>query len=99
MSTPTETIQNTLRRAGQLRPKVGGFPVLAEVLRQAGVRRNEWTLPIGQSVYVTDTGAVAEPGPAVITTTTDVPPFDRETVIASGPDGNAYIESYPPVEI
>jgi uncharacterized protein YbcV (DUF1398 family) len=116
---------------------VGGFPVLAEVLRQAGVRRNEWTLPIGQSLYVTDEGAVAEPGPAAITAMTEVPSFDREAVIRalrvdqagdttfpqfltaiwqagvtrfvvdtdqravtySGIDGNAYIETYPPVDI
>lgn len=81
MSTLTDSIQNAQRRAAELRPRVGGFPVLAEVLRQAGVRRNEWTLPVGQSVYVTDAGAVAEPGPAVITSVTEVPSFDREAVI------------------
>ncbi len=81
MSTLTDTIQNAHRRAGEIRPAVGGFPVLAEVLRQAGVRRNEWTLPVCQSVYVTDAGAVVEPGPALITTMDEVPLFGRNAVI------------------
>ena len=40
------------------RPKVGGFPYLAEVLRQAGVRRKLWYLPACQSVYLMDQGSV-----------------------------------------
>jgi len=37
-----------------IRPKVGGFPVLAEVLKRAGVKRNYWTLPSCQSIFVMD---------------------------------------------
>jgi uncharacterized protein YbcV (DUF1398 family) len=81
MSTLTDTIQHAQRRATQIRPRVGGFPVLAEVLRQAGIRRNEWTLPAGQTVYVTDDGAVVEPATPVISATSEVPAFDRGAVI------------------
>jgi uncharacterized protein YbcV (DUF1398 family) len=139
MSTQTHTVLTALQHAADIRPKVGGFPVLAEVLRQAGVRRNEWTLPAGQSVYITDTAAVvdAAPGPAPLSDMTDVAAFDRDAVIYalradqsghtsfpefltalwtagvtrftvdlhdrtvtySGPHGDAYLESYPAVEI
>ena len=81
MSTLTDTVQNAQRRAAEIRPEVGGFPVVAEVLRQAGIHRNEWTLPAGQSVYVTDTGAVVEPAASLVSAMSDVPAFDRDAVI------------------
>jgi uncharacterized protein YbcV (DUF1398 family) len=81
MSTLTDTVQNAQRKAAEIRPEVGGFPVLAEVLRQAGIHRNEWTLPAGQSVYVTDAGAVVEPACALVSAMSDVPAFDRHAVI------------------
>jgi uncharacterized protein YbcV (DUF1398 family) len=81
MSTLTDTIHNAQRRAAEIRPAVGGFPVVAEVLRQAGVRRNERTLPAGQNVYVTDTGAAIEPTVSLVSELSDVPAFDRDAVI------------------
>jgi uncharacterized protein YbcV (DUF1398 family) len=81
MSTLTDTVQTAQRKAAELRPEVGGFPVLAEVLRQTGIRRNERTLPAGQGVYVTDFGAVVEPAMSLVSEMSDVPAFDREAVI------------------
>jgi uncharacterized protein YbcV (DUF1398 family) len=81
MSTLTDTVHNAQRKAAALRPAVGGFPVLAEVLRQAGIHRNARTLPAGQSVYVTDTGAVIEPAMSLVSEMSDVPAFDRDAVI------------------
>jgi uncharacterized protein YbcV (DUF1398 family) len=69
--------------AMSIRPQVGGFPVLAEVLRQAGVRLNRWSLPACQSVYVMQDGAVVQQGTPLVTGTHDVPPFDREALIAA----------------
>jgi uncharacterized protein YbcV (DUF1398 family) len=83
MSTLTGVIQDAQRRAAEIRPEVGGFPVLAEVLRRAGVRRNEWTLPGGQSLYLTDAGAVAETVPPLVSTATEVASFDRDGVVAA----------------
>ncbi len=40
MSAAVENLEAAQRRAMAIRPRVGGFPVLAEVLRRAGVRRN-----------------------------------------------------------
>jgi uncharacterized protein YbcV (DUF1398 family) len=81
MSMITDTIQNAQHRAAEIRPAVGGFPVLAEVLRQAGIHRNVWTLPARQTVYVTDTGAVVQPSTPLISAISDVPAFDRDAVI------------------
>ena len=81
MSTLTDTVHSAQRKAAEIRPEVGGFPVLAEVLRQAGIHRNARTLPAGQSVYVTDTGAVVEPAVSLVSEMSDVPAFDRDAVI------------------
>jgi uncharacterized protein YbcV (DUF1398 family) len=83
MSALTDTVQHAQRTAGEIRPEVGGFPVLAEVLCQAGIHRNARTLPAGQSVCVTDTGAVSEPAVSLVSETSDVRAFDRDAVIAA----------------
>jgi uncharacterized protein YbcV (DUF1398 family) len=49
-----------------IRPKSGGFPVFAEVLRQAGVKINRWFLPSCQSIYLTEDGAVVQQGIPII---------------------------------
>jgi uncharacterized protein YbcV (DUF1398 family) len=81
MSKAVENLQAAQKRAMAIRPKVGGFPYLAEVLRQAGVTRNLWSLPSCQSLYVTNSGVVAVPGTPLVSGATDVPAFDRETLI------------------
>ena len=63
------------------RPRVGGFPYLAEALRQAGVTRNLWYLPACQSLYLTNDGPVMTVGAPLASGTTDVPPFDPEALI------------------
>ena len=64
-----------------MRPAAGGFPVLTEVLRQAGVHRNEWSLPGAQSLYLTDAGPVMQQGQPLVTGTVDVPSFDQDSLI------------------
>jgi uncharacterized protein YbcV (DUF1398 family) len=81
MSTLTDTVHNAQRKAAELRSDLGGFPVLAEDLRQAGIHRNDRTLPAGQSVYVTDTGAVVEPAVSLVSEMSDGPASDRHAVI------------------
>jgi uncharacterized protein YbcV (DUF1398 family) len=76
-----ENLQAAMTRAMAIRPKVGGFPVLAETLRQAGVRRNIWHLPSAQSLYLTDHGAVMNLGTPLTTGFTNVPPFDRDALV------------------
>ena len=137
MSKAIDNLQAAQKRAMAVRPKVGGFPYLAEVFRQAGVAKNQWFLPSCQSLYLTGVGPVVVPGTPLVSGAADVPAFDREALIRAlrtdqagestfpeflaatwragvvrydvdfaarnvayyGCDGEAYIETYPAVEI
>jgi uncharacterized protein YbcV (DUF1398 family) len=81
MSKAIEILQAAQQRAMAGRPKVGGFPYLAETLRQAGVTRNLWSLPACQSLYLTNEGPVLTQSTPLVTGTVDVPPFDRDALI------------------
>jgi uncharacterized protein YbcV (DUF1398 family) len=81
MSKAIDTLQAAQHRAIAIRPKVGGFPYLAETLRRAGVTRNLWYLPSCQSVYLTKEGPAVTVGTPLVSGTVDVPKFDREALI------------------
>jgi uncharacterized protein YbcV (DUF1398 family) len=83
MSKATENLEAAQRRAMAGRPKAGGFPYLAETLRRAGVTRNFWFLPACQSLFLTQDGPVVIQGAPLLSGTADVPPFDREALIAA----------------
>ena len=83
MSKAVAALANAQTHAMSVRPKVGGFPVLAEVLRQAGVRVNRWTLPSCQSVYLTKEGSVVQQGAPLVTGTHEIPDFDVDALIAA----------------
>jgi len=83
MSKAIENLQAAMQRAMAGRPKVGGFPYLAETLRLAGVTRNLWYLPACESLYVTELGAVVMPGTPLASGMVDVPPFDPDALIAA----------------
>ena len=72
-----------MKRAMAGRPKVGGFPYLAETLRRAGVKRNLWSLPSCQSIYLTNEGPVVSQGAPLTSGMSDVPAFDREALITA----------------
>ena len=78
-----ENLQAALQRAMAGRPKVGGFPYLAESLRRAGVTRNRWFLPSCQSLYLTREGPVVAQGTPLLSGTADVPQFNQEALIAA----------------
>ena len=81
MSKAIENLTRALERGAALRPKVGGFPYLAESLRQAGVIRNIWSLPACQSLFLTSIGPVVMQGVPLVTGAVDVPTFDQEALI------------------
>ena len=83
MSKAIENLQVAQKRAMAGRPKVGGFPYLAETLRRAGVIRNTLSLPSCQSLYVTSGGAVVTMGMPLVTGTSDVPGFNRDALIVA----------------
>src|ERR1700729_2818353 len=81
MSNAIENLQAAQKHAMTIRPKVGGFPYLAETLRRAGVTRNIWNLPSCQSLYLTTDGPVVSQMIPLVSGTADVPPFDRDGLI------------------
>lgn len=83
MSTLTDQLIETQKYAMSIRPKVGGFPVLAEVLRQAGVQMNRWSLPSCQSVFLMKEGSVVQQGTPLVTGVHEIPKFDREALITA----------------
>lgn len=81
MTTLSDKLIAAQKQAMSLRPKVGGFPVLAEVLRRAGVQLNSWSLPSCQSVFLMEEGAVVQQGTPLVTGTHEIPEFDRTALI------------------
>jgi uncharacterized protein YbcV (DUF1398 family) len=83
MSKAIENLEAAQKRALAIRPKIGGFPYLAETLRRAGVTRNLWVLPACQALFLTNDGPVVVQGTPLATGTMDVPPFNREALISA----------------
>ena len=81
MSNAIENLQAAQKHAMTVRPKVGGFPYLAEALRRAGVIKNIWSLPACQSIYLTAKGPVVMQGQPLVSGAADIPTFDREGLI------------------
>ncbi len=81
MSKAIDNLTEAMKRAEAIRPRVGGFPYLAEVLRQAGVTRNVWSLPSCQSLFLTKSGSVVMLGDALTTGAVDVPAFDESALV------------------
>lgn len=81
MSKAIDNLNEAMKFAAANRPRVGGFPYLAEVLRKAGVTRNVWSLPSCQSLYLTQEGPVVMQGDALVHGAVDVPAFDEEALI------------------
>jgi uncharacterized protein YbcV (DUF1398 family) len=83
MSKAIDNLGAALERAMAVRPKVGGFPHLAEALYQAGVIRNVWTLPSCQSLYLTKDGPVVFQSAPLTTGFADVPRFNQDALITA----------------
>src|SRR5277367_1996452 len=81
MSKAIDNLTEAMKFAGANRPRVGGFPYLAEVLRKAGVTRNVWSLPSCQSLFLTKDGPVIMQGTPLVNGAVDVPAFDGAALI------------------
>ena len=81
MSDAIDNLNAAMQRAAAIRPKVGGFPYLAECLRQAGVVRNVWSLPACQSLFITREGPVVMQGQPLVSGAVDVPRFNEAALI------------------
>lgn len=78
-----EAIQSAMQRAETIKPQVGGFPYLAECLRQAGATKNLWYLPSGQCLFFTENGAVALQNQPLVSGFASVPNYDETALIAA----------------
>ncbi|MBM9545807.1 DUF1398 family protein [Leptospira sp. 201903074] len=83
MTSLTTKLTDAQKLAMSIRPKVGGFPVLAEVLRSAGVQSNRWSLPSCQAVYQMKEGAVVQQGTPLVTGVFEIANFDRDALITA----------------
>lgn len=84
MNDAQEKLQTALAYAMANRPKIEGFPFLAECLKKAGVTHNIWSLPAAQSVYMFDSGeSVVNQGTPLLSGLAKVPPFDQDALIAA----------------
>lgn len=81
MSKAIENLSAAFQHAMNIRPKAGGFPYLAEVLRAAGVTKNIWSLPSCQSVYLTKEGPAVMQGTPLVSGLIDIPKFNQESLI------------------
>lgn len=81
MSKSIENLISALQKAITERPKVGGFPYLAETLRTAGVTRNIWFLPSCQSLYLTNDGPVVNQSKPLFEGNADVPRFNQKALV------------------
>ena len=78
-----ENLQSAQQRAMAGRPKVAGFPYLAETLRRAGVTHNEWYLPSCQSLYLTASGSIVSQGTPLVTGMVVVSPFNQDALVTA----------------
>lgn len=83
MNTAQQKLQVAMKYAMANRPKVGGFPFLAECLRQAGVQHNVWLLPSAQSIYVLDGDTIVNQGTPLVTGVIVVPVFNKDAIITA----------------
>ena len=88
-------LQKALEYAHENRPQTGGFPFLAECLRQAGVTHNIWALPAVKSTYMMEGGWVINDGPPLVISTTAVPTFNQETLITALRTNQAGESTFP----
>jgi uncharacterized protein YbcV (DUF1398 family) len=81
VSKAIDNLAEAMKFAAASRPRVGGFPYLAEVLRKAGVTRNVWSLPSCQSLFLTKKGPVVMQGDPLVHGAVDIPAFDEEALV------------------
>ncbi|MFG2415521.1 DUF1398 family protein [Streptomyces goshikiensis] len=74
-------LRAALERGAAVRPQVGGFPYLAESLRQAGVTRCRMAVPANAFLYLTDHGDVVVQDEPLVTGFATAPPFDRAALV------------------
>ncbi|RPA12493.1 DUF1398 family protein [Gordonia sp. OPL2] len=83
MTSIIDAVTTAMARGAAARPVIGGFPYLAEAMRQAGITMNYFDVPSQSMVFVTDDGVVLQPGNLLHSEPTVMPPFDETALIAA----------------
>ncbi|MFK0257949.1 DUF1398 family protein [Streptomyces sp. NPDC090445] len=76
-------LRAAMERGAAVRPRVGGFPYLAESLRQAGVTRCRMAVPANAFLYLTAHGNVVVQGEPLVNGFAVAAPLDREALVAA----------------
>jgi uncharacterized protein YbcV (DUF1398 family) len=80
---PITVVIAARERGARLRPAVGGFPVLAESLRQAGIDAVHCDVASMTTLYRTGRDAVVDQQAPLVNGPARVADFDRDAVIAA----------------
>lgn len=83
MADPIDVLSMALDRAARVRPAVGGFPYLAEVLRDSGFDHVRCDVAGGTLLYRGPVGAVVTRGPGQVAATATVRPWDQAALVAA----------------
>lgn len=83
MADPIDVLTVALDRAARVRPAVGGFPYLAEVLRDSGFEHVHCDVAGGTMLYRGPVGAVVTRVPAQAAATVAVPRWDETALVAA----------------
>lgn len=81
MSSIKDNISKAYQWAIANRPKVNGYPYLAEALRQVEVNRYVYSLPSCQCIFFSSQGNVVTQMDAIKVGMCDVPRFDEDALI------------------
>jgi uncharacterized protein YbcV (DUF1398 family) len=95
LETAKKRIQKAMEYAIEHRPSVGGFPFLAECLRQAGVQHNIWSLPSAQSVYIVEGGWVVQQMSPLVTGIVVTPTFNEDMLVSAIRDDQEGKTTFP----
>jgi Phage envelope protein len=74
-------LKQAMEKSEKVRPKIGGFPYLAECLRQEGFTKNTWYLPSGDSFYFSQDDSLVISGTSLIEDMHKCPAFDESLLI------------------
>ena len=95
MSEAIDSLMEALNVAEANRPRVGGFPYMAAVLRKAGVTRNVWSLPSCQSLFLTQAGNVVIQGKPLVNGPVDVAAFNKDALVRALRSDQAGESTFP----
>lgn len=95
MTELAERIGKAQAEAARMRPKAGGFPYLAEVLRRAGVERVLVTVPSMTTAYVTAEGTLVQQGEPQASGAIDLPAFAEHALVAAIRADQQGLSTYP----